>query len=183
MILFTEKERSGTELTKKEEEMFVIEKLPEADFELLAKAPNYKDETAFIKKDSETVKEKKDIEIYLRKLSDIPAIYKEQILFAFNEYLLTKKQTEFLDKLAGYLLEHPKDILEVGGHTDNIATKEYNVKLSQMRADEVKKYLVKKGIAEDRLFSRAYWYSQPVGDNKTPEGRTQNRRVNFNKLN
>lgn len=183
VILFTEKERGGTELSKKEEEAFVIEKLPETDFELLAKAPNYKDETVFIKKDSETVKEKKDIEIYLRKLSDIPAIYKEQLLFAFNEYLLTKKQTEFLDRLAGYLLEHPKDILEIGGHTDNIATKEYNVKLSQMRADEVKKYLVKKGIAEDRLFTRAYWYSQPVGDNKTAEGRAQNRRANFNKLN
>lgn len=179
---FTEKERDGTEL-KQEEEHFIIENLPKEDFELLAQAPGYKDETVFIKKDSETIKEKKDIDIYMRKLTDIPAIYKKNIYFAFNEYLLTKKQTEFLDTLAGYLLEHPEDILEIGGHTDNVAGKDYNVQLSQQRADEVKKYLVKKGIAKERLYTRAYWYSQPIGDNKTAEGRAKNRRVNFKKLN
>lgn len=67
--------------------------------------------------------------------------------------------------------------IEVAGHTDSIASDAYNLDLSRRRADTVRKYLVRKGIAADRLVAKGYGESQPIADNSTEEGRFQNRRV------
>jgi peptidoglycan-associated lipoprotein len=84
--------------------------------------------------------------------------------------------------MASYLLSHPKETLEIGGHTDNVASKEYNIKLSHNRAESVKNYLLKKGVPDLRMKIKAYYYSQPVEDNSTEKGRSKNRRVNFKKV-
>ena len=70
-------------------------------------------------------------------------------------------------------------MIEVEGHTDNVGKAEVNKKLSQKRADAVKDYLIKKGIEADRLSAIGYGSEQPIADNKTKEGRAQNRRVEF----
>jgi outer membrane protein OmpA-like peptidoglycan-associated protein len=89
-----------------------------------------------------------------------------------------------IDTTVLYLLNLlPTAIIEIGSHTDNIGKKEFNLKLSQKRADAVVRYLVSKGILEKRLFSRGYGMSQPVADNQNPdgsdnpEGRRKNRRT------
>ncbi len=67
--------------------------------------------------------------------------------------------------------------VEISGHTDNQGGLEYNDKLSQARADAVRSYLIKKGIAENRITAVGYGYSRPRADNKTESGRAQNRRI------
>lgn len=72
--------------------------------------------------------------------------------------------------------------IEVRGHTDSTnktKDKERNVKLSQKRADAVKNELVKRGFTAERIKAVGYGDSQPVADNKSEEGRAQNRRTEF----
>lgn len=69
--------------------------------------------------------------------------------------------------------------LEIKGHTDNVGDDEYNQKLSQMRADAVKKYLVSKGLLETRITAQGFGEKMPIASNDTKEGREKNRRVEF----
>ncbi len=67
--------------------------------------------------------------------------------------------------------------VEVGGYCDYLGTDEFNLKLSERRANAVRDYLISKGIAADRLTAKGYGKANPIADNATPEGRFQNRRV------
>ncbi|MGE5812325.1 MAG: OmpA family protein [Ignavibacteria bacterium] len=78
------------------------------------------------------------------------------------------------------LTQKPELIVEIGGHTDNIGSEKYNMKLSEIRAQTVKNYLVSKGISGDRLIVKGYGESMPVADNNSAEGRALNRRIEFN---
>ena len=69
--------------------------------------------------------------------------------------------------------------IQINGHTDSDGSDEFNMGLSQRRADDVKKYLVKRGIDASRLTTKGFGESMPVADNKTAEGKHQNRRVDF----
>jgi len=80
-----------------------------------------------------------------------------------------------------FLTEFPKAKGEISGHTDNVGGKAYNDKLSQARADSIKKYLVENlGIAADRITTKGYGFSKPVATNKTKAGRQLNRRIEAN---
>jgi formylglycine-generating enzyme required for sulfatase activity len=87
-----------------------------------------------------------------------------------------------VDQIATYLKENPKTRLVVEGHTDNTGSADKNLLLSENRAKSIKSELVKRGIEESRLETKGYGSSKPIGDNKTKEGRTQNRRVTITKL-
>jgi outer membrane protein OmpA-like peptidoglycan-associated protein len=67
--------------------------------------------------------------------------------------------------------------VEISGHTDSQGGEEYNEKLSQARADAVRDYLVKKGIAAERISAVGYGFRVPKGDNRTDSGRAMNRRI------
>jgi len=80
-----------------------------------------------------------------------------------------------------FLTEFPKAKGEISGHTDTVGGKAYNDKLSQARADFIKKYLVDNlGIAADRITTKGYGFSKPVATNKTKAGRQLNRRIEAN---
>lgn len=86
-----------------------------------------------------------------------------------------------LKSVSDFLKEFPKAKGEISGHTDNVASKAYNEKLSQSRADSVKKYIVEKyGIAADRITTKGYGFSKPIASNKTKEGKAKNRRIEAN---
>ena len=71
--------------------------------------------------------------------------------------------------------------ISVDGHTDDVVSSSYNKKLSQKRADAVRRHLIEKeNISSSRLKSRGFGESKPIGDNDTEEGREKNRRVEFN---
>ncbi|MBP7280267.1 MAG: PD40 domain-containing protein [Leptospiraceae bacterium] len=182
VTVFTEKDKNGI-LLKKENEKFILEKRPDKSFELLGKASGYQDETLIIKEGDYNSSGSITIEIFLRKIKDFEKIYSTVVYYEFNEYKLTTEQIKILDKIAAYLKLNALDSIEVGGHTDNVASKDFNLKLSEKRAELVKEYFVSKGIDAKRITTKAYWYSQPEADNNTEEGRAKNRRVNFRKLN
>ncbi|HEY6871953.1 MAG TPA: OmpA family protein [Geobacteraceae bacterium] len=82
-------------------------------------------------------------------------------------------------RVADFMKENPTVTALVEGHTDNVGTADYNMKLSQRRAESVVDYLVEKfGIERSRLSAKGYGETRRIAYNTTPEGRAQNRRVN-----
>jgi OmpA-OmpF porin, OOP family len=84
-----------------------------------------------------------------------------------------------LDEVVGVMLDAPDIRLAVHGHTDSRGGQAYNRDLSQRRAQAVVKYLTDKGIPFDRLEARGFGADKPLATNDTPEGRANNRRVEF----
>jgi outer membrane protein OmpA-like peptidoglycan-associated protein/uncharacterized protein YidB (DUF937 family) len=70
-------------------------------------------------------------------------------------------------------------VLEVGGYTDNVGNSGANEKLSQQRADSVRRYLISKGVSSDALVAKGYGSSAPIANNDTEEGRFKNRRIEY----
>ncbi|WP_205633607.1 OmpA family protein [Labilithrix luteola] len=104
----------------------------------------------------------------------------QQVQFDTGKATIKKASDALLDEVAAVLTEHPEiRKAEIQGHTDDRGVPKANEKLSQDRADAVKKALVKRGIDEGRLVSRGYGQTAPIDDNKTEAGRQRNRRVEF----
>jgi outer membrane protein OmpA-like peptidoglycan-associated protein len=82
-----------------------------------------------------------------------------------------------LNKVAVILRKNPDMKVEVQGHTDNVFTPEHNQTLSEGRAAAIKDYLVKEGIATERMIEMGFGQTKPIATNDTAEGRAQNRRV------
>lgn len=97
--------------------------------------------------------------------------------FDFDKADLTPQAKATLDETARILKDHPGIMVEVDGYTDVIGTDTYNLKLSERRAKAVQNYLASKGVPAARLKVKALGKSNPVADNKTPQGRAENRRV------
>lgn len=88
-----------------------------------------------------------------------------------------------LNEISEFMKLKDDEQYEISGHTDNVGNDDDNLKLSQQRADAVKAYLVKKGIAAGRLTAKGYGATRPVADNNTPEGRQKNRRTEVSIVN
>jgi outer membrane protein OmpA-like peptidoglycan-associated protein len=101
------------------------------------------------------------------------------ILFQTGKSILTTTSYAELDRLYNILTDNPQMRIEISGHTDKTGSEPLNFKLSEARAKAVVDYLVKKGIVMSRLEFKGFGSLQPIADNTTPEGRTQNRRVEF----
>ena len=99
------------------------------------------------------------------------------IRFEFNSAALTEDSEEGVAMLAAFLENHPLLQGELAGHTDNVGSEAYNLKLSQERAGVVRQALIAKGIAESRLTAKGYGSTKPVQPNDTEEHRSMNRRT------
>ena len=97
--------------------------------------------------------------------------------FATNSAKLLKTADVKLSEVVNAAKQYPEVKLEVSGHTDNRGKKALNQKLSENRAAAVKAWLVKHGVAANRISTAGYADTQPIADNKTKEGRAANRRV------
>jgi len=99
------------------------------------------------------------------------------VLFASNQAVLLPEARTRLDQVAAVLLTTKERNLTVEGHTDSQGTDEHNMDLSQRRADAVRDYIVKQGYEPDRIQAHGLGEGRPIADNKGPEGRANNRRV------
>jgi outer membrane protein OmpA-like peptidoglycan-associated protein len=101
------------------------------------------------------------------------------VLFDFNKYTLKSEARERLAKISGIVEAYPGLKLQVEGHTDSIGSDEYNVQLSEKRADSVRGYLVSNGVSPDSVSAQGFGKADPVADNATASGRKLNRRVDM----
>ncbi|HRI66465.1 MAG TPA: OmpA family protein [Polyangium sp.] len=116
----------------------------------------------------------------LNDLMDHSITIVQEIYFQRGTAILQPESEPFLQAIAKVFVEHPEvELVEVQGHTDDTGNDELNRRLAQDRAEAVVKWLVKHGVANDRLTPKGYGASEPVASNDTEEGRAKNRRVRF----
>jgi outer membrane protein OmpA-like peptidoglycan-associated protein len=105
--------------------------------------------------------------------------FNSAVLFKVNKFDLSDQSKESLNKLITILNTYPDTDIEVQGHTDSTGTKAYNQTLSVNRAIAVANYLLDHNISSSRVTTKGYGPDVPKYTNTTPEGRAQNRRVEF----
>jgi outer membrane protein OmpA-like peptidoglycan-associated protein len=104
---------------------------------------------------------------------------KQTVFFDTNKATIKKVSFELLNQVAQALKDNPTIQVRIEGHTDSQGNDDFNMKLSQRRAESVRTYLIGKGIAGDRMVPQGYGETVPIADNRTSAGRAQNRRVEF----
>ncbi|MBW2263525.1 MAG: OmpA family protein, partial [Deltaproteobacteria bacterium] len=122
---------------------------------------------------------KKDLVVIKKKKIAI----KKRIQFEFDSAIIKTKSYLIMDAVADVLMNHPEiTLVEIQGHTDDKGANNYNLDLSQRRAESVRDYLIASGIDPDRLIAKGYGETVPVAPNVTSKGRAKNRRVEFHIL-
>jgi len=102
------------------------------------------------------------------------------IYFKLGSAVLEFESYETLNSVKRIFLDNPGIVIQIEGHTDSQGSDEYNLKLSQLRAESVTNYLTDVlGISRSQLTSIGFGESKPVASNKTSKGRAQNRRIEF----
>ena len=101
------------------------------------------------------------------------------ILFDFNKADLRQEAKINLAKVSVILQQYPEMHISVEGHTDNVGAEDYNLKLSEKRAQSVYDFLVHEGVAAERMDTKGYGMTQPIASNETAENRQKNRRVDL----
>ncbi|MDR4497835.1 MAG: OmpA family protein [Candidatus Scalindua sp.] len=99
------------------------------------------------------------------------------VKFDYKKWDILPQFNTNLDNAVNVLKKNPMLEIRIEGHTDNIGSMEYNLELSQKRAEAIKEYLVGNGINESRITTIGIGFSQPIATNETPEGRALNRRA------
>lgn len=118
-------------------------------------------------------------DVQLKKIEVGKKITLNNIFYDFDKATLRSESISELDRLVLLMTDNPTIKIELSSHTDNVGSDEYNMTLSQARAQSVVDYLISKGISKDRLVAKGYGESVPLATNDTDEGRQQNRRTEF----
>lgn len=144
-------------------------------YQIVATADGYSDGTAIV--------DPKTMDANRRVIRDVvltrkgASIVLENLIFAQGKATIRPESFPSLDEVVVMLKERPSIVIQLEGHTDNLGSEKLNVELSQDRVDNVKKYLVSKGIAKDRIKTKAFGGSQPLVQGNSQEARAKNRRV------
>ena len=105
-----------------------------------------------------------------------------RILFDSGKSIIKRESMGIINEITNLLKDHPEINFSIEGHTDSDGEEAFNQKLSEQRADVVKALLINSGIDETRLKTKGWGESKSVDDNSTPEGKANNRRVEFVKI-
>jgi outer membrane protein OmpA-like peptidoglycan-associated protein len=101
----------------------------------------------------------------------------DSVLFETNKVALKSGALQNLYPLVTFLRDNPERTIKIEGHTDSMGDEDYNLELSQRRAESVRMFLVQNGVEPNRIIARGYGETAPVAPNDTAAGRQQNRRV------
>jgi OOP family OmpA-OmpF porin len=107
----------------------------------------------------------------------------DNVEFEFGKSTLTKASFSELEELLEYMTLKEDIIVEIAGHTDDVGDEEFNLKLSEERAERVRNHLISKGISPERVIAKGYGESQPIAPNNLAEGRQRNRRTEVRIIN
>jgi len=101
------------------------------------------------------------------------------VFFDFGASSMNSSSYPELDRAVRLMKAVPSMKVEIAGYTDNVGDADFNIGLSEKRANAVRDYLVSKGIAKNRVTTHGYGMDSPIADNSTDDGRAENRRVEF----
>ena len=144
-------------------------------YEITAEAEGYILGTALV--------DPKDIDPTSKVIRDIMLTRKgepivlDHLIFEQSKAVINPKSFPGLDEVVVMMKDNEKLEIQLEGHTDNQGSPKANMELSQDRVDNVKKYLVSKGISKDHVKTKAFGGTQPIVNANTPEARALNRRV------
>ncbi|MDQ1086094.1 OmpA family protein [Siphonobacter sp. SORGH_AS_1065] len=123
--------------------------------------------------------ELKDRDLMVTKIEQGAKVALNNVFFETAKATLQTESFPELNRVVELMNKQKAMIVEIDGHTDSDGTEEANQKLSQDRAESVRTYLISKGIPENRVVAKGFGESRPIAMNDTPEGKQQNRRVEF----
>lgn len=106
----------------------------------------------------------------------------EGVTFETGKADITPESAQVLRGALKTLTTYPDISVEISGHTDNVGSKNSNIKLSQRRAESVRNWLIERGIDPARIVAKGYGPDQPIVPNDTPENKRKNRRIEFKRI-
>ena len=118
-------------------------------------------------------------DIFLEPIEVGQRIPLDYVYFEFDKDILREESTPQLQRILDFMVENPTVEIELDGHTCSLGSEDYNQRLSEKRAQAVRKFLVKQGVAGNRISSVGRGEMNPVASNESEEGRQTNRRVEF----
>ncbi len=157
------------------------DKVPAGTWEVVVSAPGYNvaRRTLTVEPDGTA-----SLDVLLQKprvqVTEDRIVILDKVFFEFDSAVIKPESFGLLDEVVASLKEHSEiRRVEVQGHTDDQGPENYNLKLSQRRAEAVRDYLIRGGVSADRLTARGYGELQPLQEGQTLEARAANRRVEF----
>ncbi len=163
------------------------------EYEIKVKADGYRMGTYSLSVEEDEKREELVLDMFLNKLllagdtakariEDVRVgekIVLNNIFYDFDRATLRPESVEELNRLVKLMKDIPTLKIEISSHTDNVGPDDYNLKLSNQRAESVVSFLIASGISENRLVAKGYGETSPIATNTTDEGRQANRRTEF----
>ena len=118
-----------------------------------------------------------DLELEFSRLKVGENFILQDVFFGIDKFNILSKSAKRLNELVDILQKYPRLKIQISGHTSSTGGYEHNMELSKNRAEEVKLFLVKRGISRDRLITEGFGPTRPIADNDTETNRQMNRRV------
>lgn len=149
-------------------------------YQITADAEGYISGTAIV--DPKDIDSNKKVirDIFLTRKGE--TIRLDHLIFEQGKATISPKSYPGLEELMAMMKDNPKLVIQLEGHTDNQGNPKMNMELSQNRVENVKKYLVTKGIDKDRVKTKAFGGTKPILNANSPEARALNRRVEMRVL-
>ncbi|KXB97401.1 MAG: hypothetical protein AA908_06985 [Chlorobi bacterium NICIL-2] len=118
-------------------------------------------------------------EVTIDNTPDLGSISLLHVYFNPGSTVPTPSSQSTLDTIVAFMRSHPTMVIEVRGHSDSTGSEDYNLRLSERRANAIRAALIRRGIEPDRIQAKGFGSSQPIADNGTRNGRALNRRTEF----
>ncbi len=178
LIRLDTKEKQVSAQSEATDGVFIVCLPSNKDYGLFATCPGYLyGSMNFALKDATTTQDRVVLDIPLSPIDTGQKITLNNVFFDTNSTELKEESVVELDKLVTLMKNNAEIKVEIGGHTDNVGSADYNKKLSEGRAKTTVDYLKSKGIEPQRISYKGYGMTQPIDNNQTEEGRAQNRRI------
>ena len=146
-----------------------------AKYQITAEAKGYNPRTVIV--DPKDIGANKKVQRDIMLTPSGETVRLNNLIFPQGKAVIDPKSFNELDEVAQMMKENTRMVIQLEGHTDNQGSAKANMELSENRVEAVKKYLVSKGIAKDRVKTKAYGGTQPIANEMTQEARAMNRRV------